>query len=216
MAEQDPNKPYLTQPTTVTDLERRYAEEAEGKKVEVVNPTPYAVEDNDVSMYAGVSEEYATYADERQKPYAAEDGPEAEAEARIRGAEYGQTTVQQPKKVTFHDGEDEVVDGVRPSSKAVGGLAQVGPHTLGLTANEPVAAVVQPSFDAPAGAEAEGDGDTPVASTEGAGGDADPQAQAGGGGTDTTEAAPAPAAPKKAPGRSNTGGDNDKQGAGKD
>lgn len=199
MAEQDPNKPYFTQPTTVTDLERRYAEEANGgKPVEVVNVTPYAVEDNDVSMYAGVSEEYATYADVRQQPFAAEDGPEAEAEARIRGAEYGQTTVQQPKKVTFHDGDQEVVDGVAPGSKAVGGLGSVGPQSLGLTATQPVPVTVKPSFDAPASDEAEGDGDTPVAVTEPAGGDVDPQQQAHGGVTDTTEAAPAKAQPRKA------------------
>lgn len=42
--------------------------------------TPYAVEDNDTSNYVGVSPEYMTYADDRQKPLRAEEGPEATAE----------------------------------------------------------------------------------------------------------------------------------------
>lgn len=147
MAEQDDNKPYLTEPTTTVDLARRYAEEQDGKKVEVVNPTPYAVEDNDVSAYAGVSEEYATYADERQQPFLAEDGPEKEAEARIRGAEAGLTTVLPTVEQTFTKPEKQTNSGVAPSAKGVGGLSEVGPQSLGATATEPVPVTTQPKFE---------------------------------------------------------------------
>lgn len=192
MAEQDDqDKPYITQPTTTVDLARRYAEEKDGKQVEVVNPTPYAVEDNDVSAYAGVSEEYATYADVRQQPFLAEDGPEAEAERRIRGAEAGLTTVLPTAEQTFTKPEKVVGSGVAPSAKAIGGLSEVGPMSLGETSNEPVAATVKPKFensdfasgDKPEPVEQAGV--TPVANTE-------PQAS----GTDTTEATPKKATAK--------------------
>lgn len=46
----------------------------------------FATEDTDTSEYVGVSPEYMTYADDRQKPFAAEDGPLAELEDKAKQA----------------------------------------------------------------------------------------------------------------------------------
>lgn len=46
----------------------------------------YATEDTDTSGYVGVSPEYMTYADDRQKPFAAEGGALAEVEEKAKQA----------------------------------------------------------------------------------------------------------------------------------
>lgn len=82
-----------TRPTSQVDLEERLARDfktsnplnpATETDDPVVDPAqvyaPYKVEDNDTSAYVGVSPEYMTYANDTEKPLAAEEGPEADAE----------------------------------------------------------------------------------------------------------------------------------------
>jgi hypothetical protein len=84
--ESDANKP-----TSLLDKEARMRAELaakEGRKEDAPRATvwgdavdergnvlsPYAVEDNDTSAYVGVNPEYATYANETERPYRAEEG----------------------------------------------------------------------------------------------------------------------------------------------
>lgn len=88
------------QPTSSTDLERRLdagfdvpVGEVDPKKVNA----PYATEDTDTSGYVGVSAEYMTHADVRQRPFRADGGTEQRAEEYALG---DAPKVRKPVKVT--------------------------------------------------------------------------------------------------------------------
>lgn len=94
-------------PTThELDVEaRRNAAEVSDKPTETVY-APYAVEGNDVSGYVGVDPMYMTYANEGEKPYAADGGVWAEVEATATNPE--------PTKAEDQSLEGE---GVTPAAK---------------------------------------------------------------------------------------------------
>jgi hypothetical protein len=77
----DDNETVL--PTSQLDLQRRLDEDRDkdkdSKKESDEVYAPYATEDTDVTHYLGTSPEYMTHADVLNQPFAAEDGPEAEA-----------------------------------------------------------------------------------------------------------------------------------------
>jgi hypothetical protein len=77
--------PYHTKTTAQLDMEARLAAE-EGEQPAGLEGKSYAVEDQDVSNYVGVSPEYRTYADERHAPFRAEEGAEAVFEERALAA----------------------------------------------------------------------------------------------------------------------------------
>lgn len=72
-----------TKPTTQLDLEARQARERGEEPEGTPQARDFRVEGNETDAYVGVSPEYMTYADDTSKPLFAEEGAEAEAEARI-------------------------------------------------------------------------------------------------------------------------------------
>jgi hypothetical protein len=97
--------------TAEVDLQRQLDEEKARAKATTVDelaavgavagtPRDVAVEDNDTSGYVGVSPEYQTYANETEKPLAADGGPQEAVEDlihdRLAGA-VGDVSVEQGK-----------------------------------------------------------------------------------------------------------------------
>lgn len=80
--EQD-DKPYLTRPTSQLDLERRLDEDhkpdSDLSLSLKVNPNPFGDED-----YAGTDPIYQNHANDTETPYAAEEGPDKDAEDAVR------------------------------------------------------------------------------------------------------------------------------------
>lgn len=92
MSDNDKEPVEDNRPTSQKDLEARL--EADFKPAHLVNPKgfetvapPYAVEGNDTTGYVGVSPEYMTYADDRQKPFQGEGGVERQVEDDLFTAE---------------------------------------------------------------------------------------------------------------------------------
>lgn len=108
MTQPSGDKPYLTKPTTQTDLEARakrdFKPEATTVDANAVND-PYAVEGNDTSAYVGVDPSYMTYASDTEKPLAAESGSEAKALDQLTsGLAYGEVTPSKENKQTVGSG----------------------------------------------------------------------------------------------------------------
>lgn len=114
------NEVVYAKSTAQLDLEERLARQNEPVRVnleedDVLNPekvvAPYKVEDNDTSAYRGVSPEYMTYADDRQKPFDAEEGVWADAEkAMTQGSAVSKPApVLEPKPTVGGGSSQEVV-----------------------------------------------------------------------------------------------------------
>lgn len=111
-----------TQSTAQRDLEERLAR---GNKVEPirqgVNPSDQLDED---SAYVGVDPIYQNYASDTEKPYASEEGPEAEAEALYLDAVNGVQPEPIPEVLEAYDKITSGAHGLPKSENAVAGKSE--------------------------------------------------------------------------------------------
>ena len=92
-----------TKSTAQLDLEAFQAREkarAAGKRAPEEEGRSFAVEDNDLDGYIGVSPEYQNYADETHAPLSAEKSAEAVVENRV--AEHLEDLTEQSRQVGLH------------------------------------------------------------------------------------------------------------------
>lgn len=122
MTQPNNDGPYLTRPTTQTDLEARREADFGNPTVETdpnVTNAPYAVEDNDTSAYVGVDPDKMTYANDTEKPLRGEDSVEDEvASDMLAGYAYG-TDAKVEGQQTLGSGSSSPVVAVTTSGESV-------------------------------------------------------------------------------------------------
>lgn len=119
--EKDPNAPYLTRPTTQTDLEARHEADYGNPTVQTdpnLTNAPYAVEDNDTSAYVGVDPDRMTYANETEKPLRSDDSLEDEvSKEMLSGYAFGRDEEPEGQQ-TLGSGSSSPVVAVTTSGEA--------------------------------------------------------------------------------------------------
>lgn len=88
--------------TAELDQIERYAAEAGEARVAPGSARDFTVEGNDTSQYVAVSPEYRTYANDTDKPYAAQGGVEAAVEAKLldpKNFAVGKTTEREGEQI---------------------------------------------------------------------------------------------------------------------
>lgn len=111
-----------TRPTTQLDLEARLAAETGDSPDDQTTARTFQLEGNEVENFAGVEPERMNYANDTEAPLAAEGGPEAEVEQRLKDDPGGQTTLGPGKSIndyyTGRQAEDQPKASSRSTAKA--------------------------------------------------------------------------------------------------
>lgn len=116
------NEPYLTRPTTQTDLEAR--READYRAAEVktdpnATVAPYAVEDNDTSAYVGVDADKMTYAEDTHKPLRGDGVEDKVASEQLKGYAVAKKQEGPEREQTLGGGSEQPLAQVVTSGSSV-------------------------------------------------------------------------------------------------
>jgi hypothetical protein len=123
-------------------------------------PTPYAVEGNDVGSYVGVSNEYATYASDTEKPLYAEEGVLADLEEAHLGKSYDtDSPTLMPSSAPEIESETGNIGADKPSTAAGSGSTATTPKEEP-TGEGDSGTSSSPTSSEPGPAQSSGDGDS--------------------------------------------------------